>query len=394
LGSYHLVLGAGASAGCRNSCGELPLASALTARLLAEAGVGPSADVTLPHAYEEAVEELGAAQVVTLLRQLYADTTPLEWHRRLSELPWEAIWTFNIDDVIETAYRTTPSAAQRISIHLWDDRPQPFGGVTSQVPIVHLHGYVGNIEPRAEPKLIFGVAEYLSALRARPGNWQTRFSSEFLDKPVIIVGARMSDELDFGEIIRSGNVSRDYGSPSLIVVQSATAINRRQYERWGLTLVEAPAEVFFEYLIEEIRNRATALPTTRYTSRYTERTFQVLAKLAEDEVPSSGHDFYGGQTPEWIDILGDLDATPRLAREIVDRIGTPAEAGDGLQQLWLLLGPPFTGKSTAMLRIGRGLQLRGWEPTYLCGLDRLQTHESLEYFKDRPNPDRPRRLVS
>jgi hypothetical protein len=385
LGSYHLVLGAGASAGCRNSAGLLPLGGSLMKRFLDDIGLDASPDVTLAHAYDETVAQRGQTQVVALLRELYAGAEPLPWHRRIAELAWEAIWTFNIDDVIENAYRVATSPPQYISVRLWDERPQPLGGATGRVPIVHLHGYVGTIEPKPDPKLIFGLAEYLGALRSAPGNWHTRFSSEFLDKPVIIVGARLSDELDFGEVIRSGNTSRDYGYPSLIVVDKPTDLNRRQYERWGLTLVECQAERFFEYLVTEVRAKAGSLPTNRHTTRYTERTFQVLPKHREDDSPSVGHDFFGGHSPEWVDVLDELDAEPRFVREILERIGTPAAAPHDLHHIYLLVGAPFGGKSTALLRVGRELQELGWEPTYLTGLDRLEIDESLAYFRDRPN---------
>lgn len=58
-GRYHVILGAGASDGCENAAGKLPMAPQLAELLMRDLGVGPDPTVDLPSAYEAAVEDLG-----------------------------------------------------------------------------------------------------------------------------------------------------------------------------------------------------------------------------------------------------------------------------------------------------------------------------------------------
>lgn len=383
-GRYHLLLGAGASADCSNTAGLLPLGSQLQELLLAELGVDPDERVSLRNAYDAAVAELGTDYVVNLLRHRYADAEPAPWHLSLPRMAWEAIWSFNVDDTIERAYERVGGREQRAEVRLWRDRLTPFGGLSETVPVVHLHGYVGSIGRHDDPQLVFGWSEYLGAVhQASAANWQTRFRSDLATAPLIVIGARLQEEADFMEVLSAGNYSHERGLPSLIVLPSFTAFDERLYRRWGFLPVAARADRFFEVVQE--RRVALAVPAriTLYRSRYTERTLVELPSDLRDEPLVPEHDFYGGHEPVWRDILLDLDATPKWIAALVGEFTNPVEQPIN-QRLYLLSGPAFSGKSTALLRIGRDLQALGWEPAVLGGHERLAPDEILRYLADRP----------
>jgi len=384
-GKYHLVLGAGASAGVVNRSGPLPMARELTEILLDEIDGAPSAaGVTLQRAFARAVATTGKESVEGLLRQRFADCTPCNWQMNCPLIPWEAVWTLNIDDSIEQAYESVTKRTQRALIRLWQDRASPLGGVTEHVPIVHLHGYVGEIDRRDDPQLVFSLAQYLSALRqADASNWQTRFRGEYETAPVIIIGAQLHDEIDLAGVIQSGNAASEFGSPSLIVRPGLTQFDRDEYKEWGLVPVDATADEFMDLLASALESRNASISSEGYRTRYTEATFLELGGRKADFPRLPGSDFYGGHEPEWLDILENLDATPRWVTGLADEIGTP-ESFPNVQRLYYLSGSPFSGKSTALLRLARELYRKGWRPVYLAGKEKLDTGEALKYFESKP----------
>lgn len=381
-GKYHLVLGAGASYGCRNPAGDLPMAPALEEILLDAINVKPSVGVGLPRAFESAAATLGPAAVTDVLRNRFADAEPLDWHKLIPTLPWEAVWSFNVDDVIERAYQETPDRKQLPIVRLPNDDQLPYGGAHEQTPLVHLHGYVGSIDQRDDPQLVFDWQQYLSAVReADRANWQGRFRGDYQVKPVIVLGARLNEELDILEVLRRGNHSSHFGYPSLIIRPNISDFDNQEYERWGLTAVDASAEEFFRYLKDAVEATLPAAVEGEYTTLYTDRTFLRLPAQPFERPP--GHDFYGGHAPEWADVLEVLDAMPAWLQSMVDELGIPSEARE-VQLLYLIKGPPFSGKSTALLQLARELRNRGWEPVLLVGRERIEYEAALAYFDTRP----------
>lgn len=118
-----------------------------------------------------------------------------------------------------------------------------------------------------------------------------------------------------------------------------------------------------------------------YTTRYTTRALLPLTTEPFDR--PHGHDFYGGHAPEWADVLDDLDAIPAWLTALVEELGDPSDASS-VQLLYLIKGPPFAGKSTALLRLGRELGERGWQPILLIGRERIEYEATLTYFRTRP----------
>lgn len=247
--------------------------------------------------------------------------------------------------------------------------------------MVHLHGYVGSVDERTDPQLVFNWQEYLRTIsEAGRGSWQTRFRGEYQTAPFIILGARLSDELDVLEVVRAGNFSAKYGLPSLVVRPDITPFEKQEYERWGLTPVSTSAEDFFRYVVKALAARAPDPGATEYSTRYTDRVFVPLGRA----YGTIGHDFYGGHTPEWSDIQAGLDAVPPWLEELVDDLSPPGSYGD-VQMLFLIRGDPFTGKSTSLLRLASRLHDMGWSPILLAGRERIDWGETLQYFRSRPS---------
>lgn len=97
------------------------MAAALEAILLDAIGQADQVGVGLARAYEAARADLGEADLTRLLRRLFSDVEPLPWHALVPSVPWETIWTFNIDDVIENAFVINTARKQTATVRLWQD---------------------------------------------------------------------------------------------------------------------------------------------------------------------------------------------------------------------------------------------------------------------------------
>lgn len=380
-GRYHLVLGAGASLDCSNESGSLPNARTLAAKLVAGITDAP-ADVSLPRAYETMLATSGQDATHELLRELFSGCGCQEWHRSLTRIPWERIWTLNIDDVMEGAYASSTERSQDVHTVLPKDELQHLGGAQESTCIVHLHGYVGQIQRRVDPELTFSLQEYLASVRAADtATWHSTFRYIFSTAPLIILGATLSEELDFLEVVRRGNTSEKYGYPSVIVRPEISAFERDEYRRWGLTPVIATADTFIAALHESLGS-IEVRPSELYGNRYTIRTFVAPSDVVQ--IPRKDHDFFGGDHPQIDDIRSGYDAVPRWLTSLVDEIGQPY--GDSKStRLYLLHGSAYSGKSTAVIRLAIELESRGWTPYFLAGQERLDPEELLKFFADRPD---------
>jgi hypothetical protein len=104
-GNVILFAGAGYSLGSRNSRGtDPPLGSNLAETLAVECGWGYEGE-DLGIVYEQAQKHLGTAGLNNVLRSLYKDCVPAQWHYLIPQLFWYRIYTTNVDDVIENSYR-------------------------------------------------------------------------------------------------------------------------------------------------------------------------------------------------------------------------------------------------------------------------------------------------
>jgi hypothetical protein len=380
-GRYHLVLGAGASLDCSNESGQLLSARGLAAELVAGLSDAP-VDVSLPRAYETMLATSGPEATHDFLRRRFSGCECQEWHRSLTRIPWECIWTLNIDDAMEGAYASSPDRSQDVQTVLPMDDLRHLGGAQRTTCLVHLHGYVGSIQARSNPELTFSLQEYLASVRAADAaTWHSTFRYMFSTAPLLILGATMNEELDFLEVVRRGNSSAKYGYPSAIVRPDISSFEWAEYERWGLTPVSATAEEFVSALRANLE-AADPQPTDSYNNRYTARTFVPPEDVVQ--IPAKNHDFYGGDHPQIDDIQSGLDAIPSWLEQLADDIGQPYGSTPSTR-LYLLHGSAYSGKSTAIIRLAVELEARGWSPYFLGGQERLDPDELLRFFADRPN---------
>lgn len=361
-GHYNLLLGSGAS---RDSLGlggkELLSATALAEKLCSLKGAKPGT------ALSRVMGLLTAREVEEHLTVPYRNCMPGPTVLQLPKFLWKHIFTFNIDDCVEEAYRKTADKKQSpFSINY--DRQYETISDRLQIPVVHLHGFVQ--EP--DKSYVFSRNEY--ARVTREGNpWMHVLSDMLTTEPFIVAGASLDEsDLEYYLAKRSSTSGRKNRGPSILVEPFPDAVTEKDCERLNLLLVKAGLREFLEWLLERVGDppRAQQLVGPTSTSIFDPvpdnlslvkffSSFELVQPQAvvASSAPSS---FRYGRPPTWADLAASLDlptdSEPYIANEARNLLSSPDIDSKAL----VVFGDPGTGKTTSVKRVAYDLSLEGY----------------------------------
>src|SRR4028118_420635 len=135
-GGYNMLFGSGISLSSRNRRNQpLVSASRLSERLCTVTGVRPGTPL------QRVTSLLTPEQVVSELVDPYSGCRPSDALQQLPRYVWKRMFTFNIDDVVESVYGAS-SGKQRLVALNFDSDFEPSTDDKSEVILVHLHGSV------------------------------------------------------------------------------------------------------------------------------------------------------------------------------------------------------------------------------------------------------------
>jgi hypothetical protein len=396
-GHYHLLLGAGASAGGTDSFGDpLPLGLGLANDLIAEFNI-PAARNELPllRAYAAAdrrPERSHYASADAYLRERFTGCTAPPWLRAAADCTWRRIWTLNIDDTLEEAYISARrSRAQSLHATHWSHpyfEPRSPDTVTG----VYLHGRARLLDQGDENNLVFGLEQYLDAASGRY-SWHSVFGDQFATEPFLVVGATLSEEFDLAAILARGNdAARLSGLPSLVVLKEIDELRREEILDWGLIPVEATGEDVVRRLAIDLPAEVARLPLPRRreSGRIPAQALRFLAQFRLLEIQDKQehdrrHDFYAGHDPTWQDIVRNRDAVFEVTHRIANDVRR-AVTGESPKRVICLHGRPFTGKSTVLLRSARESAVAAGADIYLFNGDRRLDLGAIRWWSARSGP--------
>ena len=373
---YQVLLGAGASADSLDAKHRaLPLAQTLAEELCDHFGLARDSDLRM--AYERAQRSASSDEVYQYLHSRLTRTQPASWYETFCKLPWNRIWNLNLDDVLKRAYRRHAAAETTLRAISWDEPYEE----TSGLQAVYLHGRVWTETPQ---QLIFSILEYLYA-RDKRHSWHSILGDVWGERPFLLIGASLRDELDLVEVIRTAE--RSDGLPSLYVSRSIDDLMAADLEAWGLIPIETDAGTFFKELAPLVRSALERVrgPLGPATSSHVSAFMQQFRYLHSTRVdPSTGdHDLYRGDQPKWSDIVEDNDAAFRWPLELAGSAAESYRAGE--QAVHAAIGSRFTGKSTGLLRAARELEREGFAPFLFRNEEALDPREVVRVLSETPS---------
>ncbi|WP_411728501.1 hypothetical protein [Methyloglobulus sp.] len=297
----------------------------------------------------------------------------------LFAVKWKRIWSLNIDDVVQ---RSQPQPAEfPIETFNWfqEFKPRPRGGYKLQV--IHLHGYARQL-PDFPDHLIFSLKEYANRHELAPG-WHTEFRSEYAQKPFIVCGARLQDEIDLIDVIEYGNKSCERGGcPSIIVLKDFAPGQESRLQRYGLIPIADTGDEFFSALISDVNTFKSRHPDTdpQYAAALSEvrEKFRQL-KTASANPSRKALDFYASAETQWQHIVDNLDARMQKTDNAVEWLQS-ANAAHPVKVI-LIHGGSTSGKTSSAYRIGKELLIHGYELWLYRGEEIFDESAIIPYLK-------------
>ena len=385
-GNVVLFAGAGFSMGARNRRNtDPPDARTLAETLATECGWSYQNE-ELSVVYAQAESHLGTSGIRALLSGLYEECTPAPWHYLVSKLYWYRIYSTNIDDVVQRLYSRDPvQNLHTIVCPAAYVDPDPW---FQDVQCIHLHGSV--LDP-TKP-LTFTVAA-LSEQTAVHNPWYQQLVEDMQSKSVVFLGTRLA-EAPFYHYLTL-RTKRPAGATEIrakcfVVAPQSSPILRREFERQGYAVIDATADGFLTVLAERVRavvSNNIAILKNRYPHQIHALAAGILRDQSEllkefdlvsiieagpEARPRSG--FLLGAEPTWADIAHNVDAKRGITATLESQL-TSSAAG---VQLFVLLGPAGSGKSTTLRRTAYELARGGHTVYFSKALQRLDPRPLVE----------------
>lgn len=378
---YSLFLGAGASVGATGGDGRpLPTGTGLRDQLVSEFNIDVG---NVPPSLQHVYENLRRNQPDKLTKYLVDRFTNCKpnWQHLLAEFFWQRIWTLNIDDVLEQAFKAESRPLRSLVWHQRFSDPAPSGSQQ----LIHLHGSAARLVlgEKNDQELVFSFAEYAQAV-STPLTWQRVFFDQFAERPFLVIGARLTEEFDLAEVLQRGSSSMTgTGFPSVIVLPSITQFDKEQLESAGLIVVESEGENFINDLLSRYRSAESRLKevygshspsVARYLQQFIDlRTYQPIQKPEND--------FYSGFEPTWATILAGDDALFDVTARAAEQVVKVAMGDEIVQQVHLISGDPGGGKSACLLGVAQEIVKSGGRPFLFRADETLDIGATIEWLK-------------
>ena len=371
-GSYHVLLGAGASYGAHNRHGEVPTAQALV-KALAKAYPDVPINVeedTLMRAYQRSVLGSSPEAVWRFLKKVFGDVEHAEWFTDLISLPWKRVWTLNVDDAVEQAYRSSPLARFRAARTIsWDEEFSE----TGDLEIIHLHGHIIGPKPR---KLIFSLSEYQAAAQGQVV-WDHVLASTIGSHPLVVVGARLLDDPDVERLLTRNRPSA--AAPSIVVDPHISAENEWELSKYGFMVYKGTAEDFTKDWFTQVGLDSELLLELAQSEQLSVPQVQELQTNHPGPRPKS-HRYLDGDEPLWCDVLDNLVASLSWMQEVSKSIREWAASESHDPRIHLIYGARLTGVSSGLLWIAKDVRSAGVRSYFFDRSSRFDVQRLVDKF--------------
>ena len=380
-GEYSLLLGAGASIGALGGNNEpLPSGPMLRDRLISDFSIPTEGQtITLSRAYA-AAHRTDPKQLERFIRSQFTHCKP-DWQNILSNFDWHRIWTLNIDDIVESIYRS-----RNISFDRFDWTSKFRDRSKSERQIVHLHGFAQDLSDNSpeDSELVFSIQEYAATLKDTRA-WHAVFTDEFSERPFIVLGASLVEEFDLQHALVSSAASTTRGFPSIIVLKEVTSLEREEFTALGLIVVESEAKSFMTDLDVEVRNFRKQLAGL-YGQHFDPKVARFLQQFIDLRQYQPNRDtttrnFYAGYEPQWRNVLDEDDALMETTENSLLAIRSIAGREDYAQSVHVLSGGSGTGKSTGLLRLASHFIADGRPTFQFRGEEDLDIEATIQWLE-------------
>jgi hypothetical protein len=311
--------------------------------------------------------EASLAKVQALVRGLFIDLDPAQFHLKIPEFRWRAIVTTNYDLVVEKAYAASKGRLQEIApvTRDGDELERALSGQNT-VPYLKLHGCINNFNDTNIP-IVLDSKEYAKFVKGRQ-NLVKSFAEWATQYPIIFCGYSLGDENIKEILFDIGDASQNRDA-YLYVDLHFDDIQTRYWMQRRITPFENTFEGFLGYIDSDIpaSNRVLASllssnnlsiskwipshtkPSTGLTQYLSEELIHVHSGLATRKA-ADAKAFYCGLDVSFAPIYANLDLRRSITNTILERAVLDTIPST-LPKLFLIKGYAGAGKSVLAKRV-------------------------------------------
>lgn len=292
------------------------------------------------------------------LTDYFSDIIPAEYHYKLTCYPWRRIYTTNIDDLIESVYKTNRKDYVRQNM-----KRQSTIKNTTSMNYLKLHGCVNN----PSEGYIFSADEYIDSIIQTEDYRFANLKIDMHNESIIFIGSDFNDfNIDYYLKLyeNSGNISSR--GKLVFINPTPSVIFMSKVKKHNGIIIKWTTEQFLNFLCETYTfnqdkehtrmihaSKAGFLQLYSYKKKIKKTTRNYYSKL------------YEGHHPKWEDIFTDWDIPENSVRNafnsFIEKVYTNKYG------IFSLYGKAFTGKSTLIKRISNDLLDKGYEVIFFQG---------------------------
>lgn len=364
-----LFLGSGFSSNAKNILGEnLPIGVQLSEKIWNFLDYKDPFDTTsLPILYETM---LGSGIPYTEISKFLEDNLIAvnipDDYSNLNKPFWYKIYTTNIDNVVESAYKKGASSRLKIIAYPTGE-PVDRDSFLEQQQLVFLNGKL----PCSPNDIIFSVRQYAkTASRIQP--LYEQFIREYVNHPTIFVGTSIEEPLFWQYIEERQDRSagtKEYRPKSFLIAQKISEAKRDYLKKhFNIISIEESTSTFLDWLssikpslydkYQILKNTVPHVVDFISLKGYSDnkKELNLFAESFEKVASSKNIQSYRslfllGTTPKWEDIHKNLDAPRKISKDILESIEIKFKIVKELSII-ALVGSAGCGKSTILKRIG------------------------------------------
>ncbi|MFY9119289.1 MAG: SIR2 family protein [Syntrophomonadaceae bacterium] len=315
--------------------------------------------------------EPGRKALHSFLYNLFNNIKPSEGLLSLAKFYWRNIYTTNIDQALENAYKLVDDKAQEI-VPVVGPRDKGAENINTQVSLNKLHGCIA----RKDVPLVFSLEDYATYKDDHLKLFE-KLNSDLVERYVIFIGYSLQDsnfQNEWATIKRYCNPTT-MKDRFFFVSPNIKASLEMYLKKEGFTCCNMGIDEFGAFLVNRTKGRRESLtdyynrniapvdllqaPTLSDEDRYLISTDYLFPLLEIKKPCAKNLGFYKGLEPKWGDLKYNLDATRDILSDLMEDFDR--WYSNPKKDFWIITGRAGDGKSTLLKRLSIELASKAGE---------------------------------